>query len=150
MLRTDKTLDQYYRSTVNQVVALNRLLSGWTPLLAAGPRSASEFIQALSELKSTISAIDELLAQPAVPQWAKDNLDDQTYDLVLEIGSVRTAAIAVRDWIFTNFPKQLQGGTEWWLISTYDVNGSQTVRSFTPAQTASLRPLLDAYSAAIS
>lgn len=72
-----------------------------------------------------------------IVQYAKDQYDDQTYDVTAEY----TAAVAALDAVIAN----IDATFPW---STFQTD-FDTYQQFTPAQTATLRGLLDTLDAAI-
>jgi len=108
--------------------------------LAAGNVSANAVIQALNTLTGSIAVFDAISGLPGMAQYARDQQDDQAYDVVAEFSAMRTEAIGARDWVITNFPTA--PGTGEILKDTLENDGSITVRQFTPAQTAGLQSAL--------
>lgn len=79
-------------------------------------------------IDGVITEWDVYASTPGLAQYAKDQLNDQTYDIVAEYNAMRTAAIALRDWLDANIPAE---------------------PSYTPAQTAGFRTAADAFLATI-
>lgn len=63
-------------------------------------------------------------ATPGLAQYAKDQLNDPAYDIVAEYNAMRSAAVALRDWLDANIPAE---------------------PTYTPAQTAGFRTAADTF-----
>lgn len=100
--------------------------------------------------------VDTLDAASALPQaerdalivFAQDQFNDAGLNVVAEFNAMRTAAIALRDWIYTNFPRD--AGTGAVLVETVDANGDAVPLQFTSAQLAAFRTQADAFTSTIS
>lgn len=93
-------------------------------------------------LVDTHRRLGELGSIASLPDYARDQEGDPTYDVVAEYAGLRTRLAAARDYIYQNLPRQ--AGTDYVLI--LEVNATtfvQTSREFAPAQIAPLVPLLD-------
>lgn len=93
---------------------------------------------------------DELSAAKDVPNilaYARDQENDQTYDLVAEFNALIAALQAVMDDIETTFPTNASG---YLLEKQFNAQGTYDFRQFTIAQTANIRTLLDAVVAQVS
>lgn len=94
-------------------------------------------------------AQDAVLAQvqsiPGIAQYARDQFDDATFDVAAEFLAARNAIQAVATQIETDLP--VNGG----FLQTHSfAGGAYTPRTFTPAQTASLKATLDTVAALVS
>jgi hypothetical protein len=107
--------------------------------MAAGNISANAVIQTLTTMKNSIEVFDYISGLSGMAQYARDQQDDQAYDVVAEFQSMRTEAVGARDWVFTNFPTAVSGEI---IKDTLENDGAITVRQFTPAQTAGLQSAL--------
>jgi len=115
--------------------------------LAAGNVSANQVQSIMTQMKSSIELWDAASGLSGMAQWAKDQEDDQLYDVVAEFTTMRAAAVTVRDWVINNFPTSAGGFIE---KDTYELDGAITVRVFTPVETAALQSHLDALAVAIA
>ena len=109
--------------------------------------SANAVKQLVSEFKSYIERWTAISGIPGISDYAKAQESDPTYDVAAEFGVMLTAAIAVRDYIISALPKDAVTGRL--AIETINADGSFTVVSFTPGDTAGLRAVLDAFAATI-
>jgi hypothetical protein len=121
--------------------------------LAAGNVSANAIIfNLLQEFKSAIEKWDSIAAIPGINAYAQDQEDDANYNIGAEFTAMVSAAEAVRDRIVAEMPKATQppGVAGRIAVHTLAADGSISVTSFTPAQTASLRTDLTAFIATIT
>lgn len=109
--------------------------------LAAGPVSANTILGTCQRYSAgKLNILVPALTAGGVMQSLADELN-------LENAAAATAAVQavidaiddVIEWVFTNFPKTSSGSPLFILKDTLNPDGSVTVRSFTPAQTANLR-----------
>ena len=131
-------LSKAYSKAQNESIRVKQFATSARNALIAGPVSANAVIQIMTNLKSSIEVWDSVSSLSGIAQYAKDQEDDQTYDVVAEFLAMETEAIAVRDWVITNFPAV--GG--FIQKDTLELDGSITVRQFTPAQTTGLQTAL--------
>lgn len=143
--KTDGLAKAYTRGQ-SQAIALKNYASSAATNFAATTQSANAIIQTLNRHVEAIAEFDTLAAIPGLAQYARDQADDQAYDVVAEYNAMRAAAVSVRDWIINNFPVSGNGYIE---KDTIDANGNVSVRQFTPAQTAGLVTELNALVATI-
>jgi hypothetical protein len=78
---------------------------------------------------------DAVTGTPGLSQYAKDQFNDQTLDIVVEYQVMRAAAVTLRDWIYNNIPTQ---GTAV-LLQSLGADGTLTSLTFTVAQTVQFR-----------
>ncbi len=135
--RTDG-LAKAYASAQNESIAVQGFATSHSAALAASNVSANLVQQVMVRMKTAIEQWDSVSGLPGMQQYAKDQEDDQSYDVVAAFLAMRTAAVNCRDWVINNFPSS--GG--FIQKDTYDVDGAITVRTFTPVETATLQALL--------
>ena len=143
--RTDG-LSKAYQKAQSEAIRVKAFSTSARNALLAGPVSANAVIQIMTNLKSSIEVWDTVSALPGIAQYARDQEDDQTYDVVTEFLVMRTEAITVRDWVITNFPAS--GG--FIQKDTLESDGSITVRQFTTVQTVGLQTALADLTAAVA
>lgn len=151
-LRIAASHDEHYSQFKQHMRALRSDLigpsgaGGWYVALQTGNADYLAMARALRRISETLTIMDaaSALGAPFI-QSVKDIEGDQAYDVVANYNAMRTAIVAIRDWITTNVPKHTDGVGTWWLVLTIDQNGVVTHRPFTPAQTAPLRALIDDY-----
>jgi hypothetical protein len=114
---------------------------------AANNVSANAIIDIFHRMTTLRGVLDSAAAVPGIAAYAQSQYDDDpSYDVVAEFQAVRAQAQATIDWIVGNFPKA--SGQDYILKDELTDNGI-AVRAFTPAQTASLRTVLDAFVATV-
>lgn len=154
--RVDRSLTDHYsvakaaaREMRDFLVGADKT-SGWRARLAAGPVSARDFVMAGQMIRRTLDVLAVAAAQPDLATEARREEQDPAYNVAAEYAAMRDALTAIGTELFTSFPKQIQGGVNYWLVSTYDTNFNEIVRAFSTAQTATLRGLIDSYTATVS
>lgn len=135
--RTDG-LAKAYAKAQQESIAVKAFSEAHSSALAAGNVSANLVQQIMLRMKDAIALWDSVSGLSGMQQWARDQEDDQTYDVVAEFLSMRGAAVNCRDWVINNFPTA--GG--FIQKDTYEPDGAITVRSFTNVETAALQTLL--------
>lgn len=115
--------------------------------MAASPVSANRVVQVHRSFQRAIDRWNTIKGIPGIEQYAKDQEDDQTYDVTGEFNAMITAAEAVRDQVETDIPAD---GSGFLLLKQFDVGHDLTTRDFSPAQTSTLRTTLASFIAAVS
>lgn len=144
--RTDGLAKAYQRGQ-NEAIRAKNYATQASAQLAAGSVSGNAVIQVMSQMKSFVEIFDGVSSTPGIAQYARDQENDQGYDVVAEFTAMRNECVACRDWVITNFPTSAGGFIE---KDTLEVDGAITVRSFTSGQTAGLQTALNALAAAIA
>jgi hypothetical protein len=72
-----------------------------------------------------------------MPEYARDQFNNQAFDIVTEFTTMRAAIISARDWLVTNIPT---GANQVVTIA----GGVAVYRVFTDVETAGLRTEIDA------
>jgi hypothetical protein len=106
---------------------------------AAGPVQSGVVISTFMSLRQDRAALVTAAATPGIVQYARDQKNNQTLDVVAEFNAMVAAIDQVTNWITTNFPKAATGEL---LERTLGSEGPIEV-TFTSAQTAGLRTQLD-------
>lgn len=142
--RSDKALAEAYEE-----------LKHWSRKLDAAAVSAVNRLNSTVEteiligfgysVKAFRDNMASLAATPGLAQYARDQENDQSYDVVAEYNAMIAAADAVTSWMQTNIPKDADGYILAWKFGPTDL----TQRTFTPAQTAPLQTLAQALSDSI-
>ena len=143
--RTDG-LGKAYATAQQESIRLKSFATSHSASMAAGNVSANQVQQVMLQMKSSIELWDSTSGIPGMQQYARDQEDDQAYDVVAEFLAMRNAAVAVRDEVINVFPTSAGGFIE---KDTYELDGAITVRVFTNVQTASLQTLLTTLAATI-
>lgn len=114
---------------------------------AAGSIGRSRVKSLLGTLTSYATYTQNVGDLPGALQRLRDELNDQNIQ-ASEVANSRTTALAVRDWIFANFPKD--AGTGVFLISSTNSSGSDTELTFSTAALANFRIACDTFLATLS
>ncbi len=130
-------------------------MAGSTKTLAAsiktrsstGNITAAEIIAFHGNLKRNLDRLNEIKDIPGLPQYAKDQFDDQAFDIVVEFAAMITEIDATLEWVRANLPTSVAGFVESILLET---DATQTDKVFTAGQTATLRTQLDLLVATIN
>lgn len=134
--RTDDVLANGLTEARNIAVQVKSRAQGDSAAMAAGDISG-EVVRDLGVAMSLwLSRLNEIRAIPGIGQYAKDQYDDQTYDIALEFTAMTAALQSVVTWVQTNMPADGSGYLLLWKWTE--------VRMFSPAATAGLRTELDA------
>lgn len=130
--------------------ALQDAQSEWTSIkssaqrsiteLAAGNVSADDILGIHRRAVSSDAKLATLAATPGLGDYAKAQFNNAGYDIAADFTALRNALQAVRDSIESTIPKD-DGATPYFLVHRF-VSNAVVARTFTPAQTASLRTLL--------
>lgn len=140
------SLAKEYNSAQQEAIRIKAGVTSASAAYKANNQSANSLIALLQQMKSAIEVWDRVAALPGIAQYARDQHDDQAYDVIAEFTAMRAAAVSVRDWVINNFPKSAGGYIE---KDTLEADGAITVRVFTIAQLAPLTTEMDALVATI-
>ena len=138
----------------NLLRALRALMVQQNGRMAAAPVAASVVTNLGSDTSNMLSAVliaeTEDAAGDELQTIMREQYKDPTFDLTAELVAIRLALIAVLDEIDNTFPKD---GAGYMLERSMTRGPSQeleyNLRSFTPAQTAGLRTVVDSVIALI-
>lgn len=127
-------------------IQLKTYSQGRSALFAAGTDS-SVIIATADNMKSFRDRLNDFKSVPGILQYAKDQEDDQTYDIAAEFNAVIAACDAVITEIVSTLPKD---ASDWLLVRRINADGSLAYRDFSAAALSTLKSLVDAVDAAIS
>ena len=98
-----------------------------------------EYAMLLADVKIRLQSAASV---SGIAAYAQNQIADPTFDIVSSFNDMVAAITAVQNWIVTNFPKD---GNGFLLAKTFmgDNSGRTQDRTFTPAQTATLRTVLN-------
>jgi urocanate hydratase len=113
----------------------------------AGDTPRIRFVACQRQIQQALNVWATAAAVPGLPQYAKDQYDDQTLDIVAEYNAMKAAAEAVRDWVFNNVPTDAGSGAA--LLEIYDQGGNPTDIMTTTGQAAGFRTAADTFLATI-
>lgn len=140
-------LSKAYNTAQEEAIRLKEYAQSHRAGLIANAQTGFFIEEIMLRMPKAVAVWDAAKNLPGMLQYAKDQHDDPTYDVVLEFTAMRDAAIAVSQWIFDNFPKSAGGFVE---KQTYEIDFSITEATFTSAQTAGLQTALLALMNSIS
>lgn len=104
--------------------------------------------QQAQQLHATITSWAVAAAPPGLPAYAQAQWGSDQINVSAEFTAMRNAAVALRDWILSVFPKD--AGTGAFLVSSYDLTtAAETPLTFSTAATAQFRTLADALTGTI-
>ena len=113
--------------------------------LAAGNAGADVVLSVWLDGIATKQLLQTLAATPGLGDYAKAQENDQTYDIVAAYNSVISALDAVINNVATTFPVDASG----YVLAFQFGASSYVYRQFTPAQTATLRGLMQTFEGTI-
>lgn len=116
-------------------------------LLVQATVLASVLLELVNHFRTMVLRLNELAATPGLAAYAKDQVDNQAYDIAAEYVVMRDSMIAARDGIAAALPKD---GSGFLLYQTMAADGLISIRAFSAAQVASAVVMVDAVIANIS
>ena len=108
--------------------------------------NANVVLAIVSNLRSSIQRMQELASTPGLATYAKEQVDDPTYDIAAEFVAMRDAMVSARNSIVAMFPKD---GNGFLLYQSFDVDGAIIIRTFSGTQLNAVVSLLDVVIASI-
>lgn len=126
---------------------LKFLASSLRAASAAGVTGRTAYLNLQARLAEGITKWASLAATPGLAAYAQAQYGNPGLDIAAEFTTMRNAAITLRDWVHTNFPKDAGSGAA--LVYTYTQDGVPTELTFTSAVTAGFRTQADAFTATI-
>lgn len=114
---------------------------------AAGPVTGRSIIKFSAELADHQTQLSLLAQVPGLGAYAQQQISDETFDIGATYAAMSAQITATISWITTNMPKD---GSGYLLIESFDGQTGKTVgRTFSTAQTTTLRTVLEALVATI-
>lgn len=111
--------------------------------MAAGAVTASSVLRLLDNLRAARAIFIEIASRPGIGAYAQAQLGE---DISTEFAAMNAAIDAAGANIVASLPKD---GSGYLLLEQMDGQGARAERTFTTAQTATLRGLLDTLAATI-
>ena len=136
-----------YRRVKGAAVQLKLNCQSFNTQLAASGATYPYLRDIYLTLTRADNQFNALKVTPGLAAYAKDQENDQAYDVVAEFTTMQTALQAVLSWMETNVPvtnRNVPAVTDWGNESTI-----QIADTFTPAQTNGLQTVLSALIATI-
>jgi len=114
---------------------------------AVGETGRTRYSTLQKSLDDAVEFWDARSGTPRLEAYVRQEIDDNTIDLIASYTQMKTAALALRDWIFANIPKDATTGAQ--LLWAVDVAGDTTELTFTIQQAADFRTEATAFIATI-
>lgn len=108
---------------------------------AAGDTNRDRYVGLMRAITDNTTRWQQAAGVGGLAEYAQDQYDNVSLDVAAEYLAMRTAALALRDWIFANIPMSGQTPLTYNLLS----DGTQVPLTFTSAQTAGFRTEADAF-----
>lgn len=143
---TTDCLAKAFSAVQAEALNLKNYATAQSAAMAAGSVSANGVREVYQKCVTAKAQFATAAALPGMQQYAKDQFNDQTYDVGAAFTAMQNAIQAVIDWITANYPVDATG----YLLTEKFGAGGFAVRSFTPAQTAGLQTVLNNLAATIS
>jgi len=144
-LESKTTLDRLFRDAQAAAGDAKRLAISAAENLQDGGAPSRVILNIASRMAGFRSIMDEARTAPGMGQWVKDEIDDQSIDIIADFNTMFAALDDVIAWIVTNFPND---GT-YILARSLLPTGQLSERQFTSGQTAGLQSALTALAATI-
>lgn len=103
---------------------------------AAGPVPRFRFPRLATTLSAGNVRLLEFESVGGIQQYARDQLDNQAFDVIAQFIDVRLQLGILIQWIITNYPVD---GAGFLLTYTFEANGMQVSPDFPPAQLTGFR-----------
>lgn len=142
---SQQTLEDALVSVRNTAVKLRGAVQTLRNQSAAGDTNRSDYTNLQRSITVSLQQWDQAAAVPGLSAYAQSQYNDGTLDIAAEYTAMRASAVALRQWVFDNIPKQ--GSSP--LLYTIDLEGALTNMTVTPAQTAGFRTEADVFLATI-
>lgn len=129
---TDKQLSIALADLMGSAASIKTATTTLRDESIAGNVPRKRFIDFMARLDRTAALVSSYSSVLGLLQYARDQYGNQTLDIVADFVAYRNAALALRDWISSVFPKD--AGTGAWLVSEFQNDGTEVLLEFTPAQ----------------
>lgn len=96
------TKDRAWREICSLAIGMRDAVQVLRDKAAAGSTSLADYIRLHTKLVAGLNAWSVLVQTPGLQAYAQDAINDPALDLVAEYQAMRSATVAVRDWISTN------------------------------------------------
>lgn len=136
-----------YQRAKQLAVQVQSLATTRSAAFTASGATYSEIQTVIDNLANYSAWFDEIKTTAGILQYAKDQEDDQTYDVAAEFNALIAAIDATILQLSTDLPKD---GNDWLLVNKINANGTLVPRNFTAGALATTIANLDAIAAAVS
>ena len=138
---------QAFEQIRSQALSLKSYLTTARASMAAPISSALIALEVIERLGQVIASMNALATTPGLAVYARDQVNDQSYDVAVEFDAMRVAMVAAKDNLAASFPKDASG---FLLYQTLNANGTRATRTFTSAQMVSAVAAIDGVIATIA
>jgi hypothetical protein len=114
--------------------------------VAAGSVTRKAVLDYANSLADSLAAFDGFTAIPGIGVFAKEQTNNQNFDIAAEYSAMRTQLIATQDWIVSNFPAT----TGELRVYTFDVNKRYADVLLTAPQLSSFKTQLNSLIATVA
>jgi len=133
------TLQDAFRDLLNIARQQKAYMASWSSALTANI-TADVALGWASNINTVLARLDADAAVPGMQTYAEAQFGNPGYDVAAQYAAMRAAMAAILTWLQANLPAN----------SITVVNAVATGATFTPAQTAPLKALIDAAVATIA
>lgn len=111
-------------------------------LSASGALNGEKLLKFQVWLRRTINYMQQRIDMPGIQAFARNEENDPAYNFDADAAAMQAVLGSLLQWIYDNIPKDVNGYQL--LVTQADANTDPAWRTFTAAQTASLRTQIDA------
>ncbi len=137
-----KALAEAFLAARNEVFGIKQQVVGARNASLATAQNRSRFARLAAGLAGSKAFLATIEVVGGIQQYARDQLDDQTYDVGARFTDVQAAETALIAWILANYPASPSGHQ---LTSTFNPDGTSLEDVFTVAQLAGFVTEADAF-----
>jgi hypothetical protein len=139
---TQKNLSEAWMLTRLHINSIKVITQTLKQSSQAGNVNAEAILTYVTRLADTKAELQNIVTVPGLEAYAKEQINNPSIDIATEYNNVIQALDSVVSWIITNMPKDASG---YLLVTQFapENNGRTISRTFTPAETESLRTVLD-------
>jgi len=136
-----------YTSIRGQLLRLKQYLNAQSSQMGATGYNSDRLMDLVQTLAETTAAMTTAAATPGIVQYARDQEDDQSYNVAAEFTSLQALIDAAIVTITNAIPKSNPGD----YLALYTLSGTnQVARTFTVGQMAAIKTELDGIIASIA
>lgn len=144
---TQISASQAFKSLQTQALGTKQYLQTQRALMVAPTCNSGVPLAVIQHLGQVDALMTVWAATPGLAAYARAQYDDQTYDVVAEFNTMKTAITSAKDTLIAMFPKDASGFI---LYQTIQPNGSIAFRTFTAGQLAGAVTQIDSVIATIA
>ena len=122
--------------------AMRSYLSEAITVMAAGNVSIDYVLSIHNSLENTQNTLTANKSVPGLAAYAQRIKGDNNLNVATEFTTVETEIANAKTWMVNNLPKESATGQGWLHYMRFDGSGNLVKATFTPAQTAQFRTVL--------